>query len=704
MWECDREPMPQRLRSALLDSSVLKLSWNVPFERRGFARFCGIETSIDQWFDVKILALYFSLPGKLKAACKALHLPTHIAKMAEAGNKSIHLFSKPKKKRKSKATLFGEEPPTYVFNNRENKPEQWQVFCDYCKQDSRVESYIHSLLRPNFMLPRNELILWYMDQAINQRGMPVNRLLVKNGVALAKRSLENLRKMLVEKTGLENPNSDEQMLGWLKTQGYTATSMNKKVVEVQLREAKLTPLGREVILIRKEFKRSSWTKLEAILMRLSDDDRLRECFAFYGASRTGRWAGQDVQFQNLARPSKDIEKNLPRVLELIAACDFETLQSEFAPIVEVEGIKIKLPSVLSAVVSCLRSVFQAKSGHIFVVSDLSAIENRVLGWLAGCHAILDVFKRGLDPYLAFACHMYNIKYEQVTKDQRQIAKPATLGCGYGLGPGVVKNPDGTYSIIWKCSECEQKVKSGHRCYDENNNPVGDLMKTGLLGYAESMGITLTPEQAYESWLAFHKAYPEVPELWTALERAAIRTIQTGKKTIPSVKLEDGGYRLIPWVEYSRVKFGNQWVLRCKLPSGRYLHYINARVHEEEKYSERTGRFYIKKSIFYDGIGHGVGATTKGAVWGKVYTYGGKLTENIVQAISRDILAHGMMLAEEMGFTLVGHVHDELICEEKLEQFRLGLPELIRCMAQTPIWAPGLPLGADGYESGVYKKG
>lgn len=708
LWEPDLEPIPPRLLEILQDSTYLKIAWNVKMERSAVKRFLNLDIPIQQWFDVMVLARYLSLPGKLKEACSALNLPADVAKHAEAGDELIPVFCMPVRMG-GKVTLFGIEPT--FFNTRQNKPEEWKRFCEYCRQDTFVERYIYRGLY-RFMLPQEQIELWYLDQLINERGMPVNMTVVRNGLKMAQDSLEIVRKKLHELTGLENPNSDQQMLAWLKNQGYTATSMNKKVVKVALdNPGKLTPLGQEVLMIRKEFKRSSYTKLENILLRVNAEDRLPDCFAYMGASRTGRWAGQDVQFQNVARPDKKVEDNLIRVLELIEKLDMENAIKEFAPKYTIAGKEYILPSVLGMVVSCLRSVFQAKPGNILIVSDLSSIENRVLGWLAGCQSILDVFLKKdangkpLDGYKAFAVLMYRIAYEEITKEMRQVAKPAVLGCGYGLGPGVIYHEDtDTYEIIWQCDECLVRgVPLDHECKDDKGNRISDLMKTGLLGYAENMGVQLTPEQAYKAWKTFRDAYPEVPALWSAVERAAVEAIKTGKKSKPHIRQSNGEYREVSFIEFSRVKRKNgQFILRCLLPSGRYLHYMNARV-QESKEKSKTGRDYTKYSIYYDGIGHGVGATTHKVSWAPVYTYGGKLVENIVQAISRDVLTKGMLRAELYGMPIVGHVHDEIISEVKDEFERARLIDLKEAMSAPIDWAPGLPLGADGFEGTVYHK-
>lgn len=690
IWEPDIQVIPPLLHDSLLNPRVIKVAFNVAFERGIWKHKLGIDIPIEQWFDVKVLARYLSFPGPLKKVCQYMELPPEYQKMTEEGEKYIRMFSTPAREG-GRVTLWGIEEDFY--NSRENRPAEWDDFKKYCIQDTVTERYMFYSGIKTF-LNTHEIQAWHLDQTINECGLPVNTQFVKNALEMAKRSIEELRKMLIELTGLENPNSDSQMLGWLTERGYPFTSLGKYSVKFALdNPGNLTPLAQEVLLIRKEFKRTSYTKLETLLMRVNEDGRIRDCFAFMGGARTGRWSGQDVQFQNLAKPDKRVEENLERALKIIETKDFDAACKEFGVTIKWCGKERHIPSAIGMVISCIRSIFQAKPGHILVVCDLSAIENRVLGWLAGCEEILNVFRNKLDAYKAFATMMYMVEYDKVTKEMRTVAKPAVLGCGYGLGPGVRKNEDGTYTIQWMCSECKKKFwDKEHVCHDDKGNRKGDLNKAGLMGYAEKMGVLLTPEQAYKAWETFHK-YKEIPQLWNDLEKAAIKVIRKG------------GRVKVRFVEFSRMKRKNgQYVLRIQLPSGRFLHYINARVETTLETSKRTGRRYEKHKIVYDGIGHGVGATTKQVKWGPVYTYGGKLAENIVQAISRDILSIGMKRANAMGATIVGHVHDEILCEEKLGFTRFGIEDLQWCMSEPIDWAPDLPLGAEGYEAQIYRKG
>ena len=579
----------------------MKIAWNVKHELKSFEKFCGITIPLNQWFDVMILASYLSLPRKLDKCCKALDLPPNIAKMTEVGKESIQMFCAPARMGGA-MTLFGVEPTFY--NSRENKPREWELFKEYCAGDTEVERYIYHLFAKKFPLPEQEYAYWQLDHLINERGMPASLTYAQNALKMATDSTATLRARLIELTGLANPNSDQKMVKWLRKNGYPYTSAGKLMVAKALKNPTLTAEAQHVLRIRQEFKKISYHKLEALIQRVSADARLRDLFAFLGASRTGRWAGQDVQFQNLARPNKNIEKQAELAMNLIRTLQMTEAIDKFAPEYEVLGQKYKVPSAIDMVISCLRSAFQASPGKQFVVSDLSAIENRVLGWVAGCDNILKVFRDHLDPYVSFACHMYNLPYDVLIKDKekRQVAKPAVLGCGYGLGPGVMGlDKDGrecrdpklivSYRIIWQCDECIQKFTAeedgscGHVCEDEKGNQTGDLKLTGLLGYADNMGVTLTPEQAWTSHRAFQTAYPEVPKLWSNIENAVVRVLRTGK----SEKLH--------FVEFSRVSLRNgQYVLVCKLPSGRCLHYMNARVESEEKVS-KAGKPYTKYNIF-----------------------------------------------------------------------------------------------------------
>lgn len=665
----------ENFKHLLLNPDVTKLSWNVPFERAIFKFVLGIDIPLEQWCDPMIWARHLSLPGQLEAAGSALGLLPDQAK-AKDGKRLIQKFSIPYHKG-GEETLFGISEPQ--FHNWEDEPRDWALFGEYCKQDVIAEREIFKLVS-NIPLPESEQHAWILDQKINERGIPVNRKFVQNALALSLESKKHLTKKLKELTQLANPNSRDQFLGWAQKEAYPFQSLGKNFVKAALaHNSGITLKLRDALKLRQEASKTSYTKFEALLEMLSDDDRLRHAFSFMGASRTGRWSGKgghgkSVQVQNLSRPMKEVEKNYDRALEIIELGDYAAAEKEF-------------PSVIGMAISCVRSVFQAPPGKKFVVCDLSAIENRVLGWLAGCDAILKVFRDGRDAYLDFAARMYNVPYESLIKisdgvhkakdldaaAKRQVAKPAVLGCGYGLGPGVKKLPDGTYEIMYITDR------------------YGNQTMTGLMGYAANMGVKLTPEQAYLAWETFRKSYPEVVDLWKRYEKAAVKVLKTGVATRVGVVIFQ-----------RRARKNGTFILRLVLPSGRALHYINARVRTETAQRKSDGGDYERDKLYYDGIGHGVGQLHTG--WGEVYTYGGKLCENGDQGLSREFMLNGMILADAIGMSIILHSHDEIATEEDDDPFAPGLTDLKHCMEANPVWAPDILLGAEGYEGKVYKKG
>jgi DNA polymerase bacteriophage-type len=678
LWEPHREPMPKELLALIRDPQVKKCFWNAPFEVQHFQHVLKIEIPLEQVLDIMIWSRHLSLPGNLEGAGAALGLLPDQAK-AKDGKRLIQKFSMPYHKG-GVETLFGISEP--LFHNWEDEPRDWALFGEYCKQDVIAEREIFKLVS-NIPLPETEQRAWILDQKINERGIPVNRKFVQNALALSVESKKRLTVRLKELTGLANPNSRDQFLGWAQKEAYPYLSLGKNFVKAALApDSGITPKLRSALNLRQEASKTSYTKFESLLEMLSEDDRLRHQFAFMGASRTGRWSGKgghgkSVQVQNLSRPMKEVEKNYDRALEIIEKGDYAAAEKEFS-------------SVIGMCISCVRSVFQAPPGKKFVVCDLSAIENRVLGWLAGCDAILKVFRDGRNAYLDFAARMYNVPYESLIKivdgvhkakdldaaEKRQVAKPAVLGCGYGLGPGVKKVgiPDwsDTYEIIYVTDR------------------YGNKTMTGLMGYAANMGVKLTPEQAYLAWETFRKSYPEVMDLWKKYEKAAVKVLKTGQAVRVGVVLFQ-----------RRSRKNGQFILRMQFPSGRGIHYINARVETETKQRQSDGTDYERDVIMYDGIGHGVGQIQQG--WGPVKTYGGKEVENGDQGISREFLVHGMILADEIGMSIILHSHDEIACEEDDSPFAPGLNDLKHCMETNPYWASGIILAAEGYEGRVYKK-
>jgi DNA polymerase len=671
---CDltKNTLPEEVRAAYLDPTIVKCAWNASFERTGTEKKLGIFIPFEQWEDPSVGARYLSMPGKLDSVGSILDLPPHMRKLETLGAPLRHLFSEPRPMKKKKEatdenTLFAISPSadreiTYTFADSVSHPKEWAQFFEYCRQDVVAERAIGRIVGA-FPLTPTERRMYILDQKINHTGIMADKTFATNCFELAARNKKDYGDLLKKITGVENPNSNPQMMRWVQGRGYPFNSLRKEPVQAALTDPDIhmTSECRDVLSKLKYSKKTSYTKLEAITLALGPDMRLRDQFLFLGSTRAGRWAGRNVQLQNMARPIKAIkkEKDFLAAMDLVRHMDYEGLQARFP----------KDP-VIDVMTSLIRSAFIAPKGKKLVISDLSSIENRVLGWVADEQKILDVFRQGRDSYLAFATMMWNIPYltlkvaydkgDPDADEKRQIAKPAVLGAGYRLAGGD-----------WK------------------ENKYGDRVKGGLWGYAENMHVTMSKADAHKAVAVFREEYKKVVQLWYDCENAVARCLNTGKT-------QWMGPTHLVWCGRRKLKSG-KFMLVIHLPSGRCLHYLDAWLDEEVKTS-RAGKEYTKYTMHYSGINQ----ETK--MWGDIQTHGGKLVENIVQAISRDILVEAMLRADELGMTIVAHVHDEIICEENDSPDGFGCEDLKWCMEQTPEWAPGLNLGASALESQYYRKG
>lgn len=619
VWEARKGKFPEHVRELILRPEIRKVAWNAAFERIILEHSLGIVSPIEQWDDPSVMARYGGFPSHLAGASEFFKLGEHGKK--KEGMALIRRFSCPRPKKGG-------------FNEPADFPTEWASFVDYCRHDVIAEREIYHRLKKSFFLPPQERDLWHLDSEINARGIPVNLDFVDTAKKLVTEEQARLTKELVDLTGLENPGSNKQMLAWLKNEGYPYNSLLEKRVKKFLSDPPLTFEDQSALMncvpalkLRAQASKSSTAKLQALLDRTSPDGNLRQSFKYYGA-HTGRWSGSGVQLQNLPRVTvKDYNNAVVAV------------QSGDSSWVREHG------NILNVVSSTIRGAFQAPEGKVFLVADLSAIENRVLGWMAGCEPIMEVFRQGLDPYIAFATKLYRKPYATVTDHERQIAKPAVLGCGYAMGGGLHK--------------VDKK---------------GDEYKSGLWGYAESMGIEMSQEYAQNAVQIFRASYPEVQQLWYNLEDAAKRVVKNHTTEV------------VGPVTIGVVPDKVLWV---KLPSGRRLHYLMPRL-EKGKYS--------RPDLTYE-------TTTVGDHWGRKNLTGGLLTENLVQAIARDVLAIGMLRVKEAGLDLVAHIHDEIIVLGDLAGPvpRSDPKMLTECMERPIEWALDLPLKAKGYASQIYRK-
>lgn len=690
------EQMPSDLREGLRDPSVKKVAFNAAFERWIAQHVLGIKTEPKDWLCSMALAYMFSFMGGLDDVGAQMAL-TH--QKDPRGKALIRRFTMPQKPTKNQP---------HIWCDHTTHPQEWREFKGYNIRDVETETEeFHKLIK--FFIPDWQWDLYAIDQIINDRGLPINVKFVENAMAIANRRKKDLIAEQNRITGLHNSNSAAQLLPWLQDRGYHYRDLQKdsvakvlaqeeeqvsemisehgeymvavrpeweeidviekgkptkqrivaRNVDVFLDESpKVNPLGqvvgdamitqecRTVLRMRQASAKTSTTKYEAALRGLSKDGRLRQCFQFAGGSRTNRWAGRKIQPQNLPRTPKWLEP-------IDGVDDFDPLSlcNSLIENGDYEGLGLFAGEQMEAVAGCVRSAIQAPEGKKLVVCDLSSIESVVIGWLTDCQRLLDVFWSGKDAYKDFATEMYGIPYEQVTKLQRTNAKPATLGAGYRLSGGEMR----------------------------------DGKKTGLWGYAENMGINLTREESHRAVDIFRKTYSEIPSAWYSIEDMIERAMVASGRP----------------VKWGYLEFQIQKpFLRVMLPSGRPMWYYKLRVEKETAIS-RAGNEYLKTFISY------MGKDQVTQQWTRIESHGGKFIENFVQAIARDILALGMMECHADGFNLIGHVHDELIAEEDEDDTEKTWQRMSHLMTKAlqekHPWLVNMPLGAAGYEAKVYRK-
>lgn len=669
LWLPHLGPMPERLRKALEDPNQKLGAFNSSFERYVLKYKLGIDIPIWRFEDAQPSARYLSLPGDLDTVGEVLRLPDELKKDKE-GDRLIKKFCYPSKRKKKRG-----EPVEFYFKNWESDPEDWEKFCHYCRQDVRAEREVVSRLAviKAFPLPFTEREIWKFDQTVNERGIPVDLQFVVNALHLAEREKEESVQHINKLTGLENSNSPKQMLEWVKSQGYEPNSLKKEVVQSQLDfNTNLTPLCIEALELRKTASSTTYKKLATIIRQISPDGRLRNQFVYMGSSRCGRWSGNGFQFHNMARPDQQFEdlETVNWARSMIYALDYDAIKSWFG-------------SVLRTVKNCIRTIFVAGDNKRFNVCDLNAIETRVGAWVAGCDSLLQVFRDGKDPYIDFAVKLTGIPYETLMRDlkskdpalkaaakaHRQFAKPGVLGCVYRLGGGELIMVEGL--------------------------PV----KTGMWKYAEGYGIKMDREKAHEVVRIFREAYKEIPEMWYILEKAVADVLKEGTTR---VKREVGPGGCIK-IDKLTVKDRNA-ILRIQLPSGRYLHYMDARIEDslmpwkaKNEFGEEIPAY--KPTLVYAGINQ---KTHQWDTW--ITSHGGKIFENIVQGIARDILAYSLVRFEnDFELPICGHVHDEGISQTDNDGMTPGVARMELIMSQPIDWAPGLPLKADGFEATYYHK-
>ena len=608
------DTIPEEILAALSDENVIKWAFNASFERICLSNwlknnypehFTGYSIPEDpagkyldptSWKCTMIWSAYMGLPLSLEGVGAVLKLQDQ--KLKE-GKDLIRYFCTPCKPTKANGGRTRNLP--------EHDPEKWERFKFYNQRDVEVEMAIQKRLT-KYPVPEQIWDEYHLDQEINDRGIALDMKVVENAITFDERSREELTVAMQDITNLDNPNSVQQMKEWLSDNGIETESLDKKAVKELIKTTDEQTV-QDALILRQQLAKSSVKKYQAMQNAVCKDGRAHGMFQFYGANRSGRWAGRLIQLQNL--PQNHLP-DLEQARALVRSGDYEMMDLLYDSV----------PAVLSELI---RTAFVPRDGYKFVVSDYSAIEARVLAYLAGETWRSKVFAEGGDIYCASASQMFGVPVEKHGQNShlRQKGKIAELALGYG-------------------------------------GSVGALKSMGAL----EMGL---PEEDLQPLVdAWRSSNPMITRFWWDVDRAVKTTIKQ------RIQTEVRGIKF----------FYKSGMLFIQLPSGRRLSYVKPRIGENQ---------FGGESVTYEGVG----STKK---WERIESYGPKFVENIVQAISRDILCNAMKTLRHC--FIVGHVHDELIIECSPG---VDLKVICEQMGRSPKWLPDILLRADGYETMFYQK-
>lgn len=604
--------IPDEIAAALADESVIKHAYNAAFEWYCLNQ-AGYYTPITSWRCTMFHAMYLGFPAGLAATGAALGLDAESLK-DRTGKALIDYFCKPCKPTKSNGGRMRNKP--------HHAPEKWELFIEYNRQDVVAEVAIYMVLVV-FAVPHREQKLWEYDTLMNAHGVRVDQVLVDKVLAIDSYNREAMVTEARSLTGLANPNSTAQLVTWLGSQGISVDNLRKETV-TQLLASDVSENVRRVLEVRRELAKTSIKKYDAMAACACDDGRMRGLLQVYGANRTGRWAGRLVQVQNLPR-------NYINTLDLAR---------EWARKGNGKALALVYGNVSDTLAQLVRTAFIPSEGRKFVVADFSAIEARVIAWLAEEQWVMDVFATHGKIYEATASQMFDVPIERIKKGNpeyslRQKGKVATLALGYqGGAPALVA--------------------------------MGAL-KMGL------------PEEELPDIVRrWRNANPNIVAFWRRVEQAAIAAMTDGTT-------HDIG-RGVTISRQTNLRTGLDF-LTVGLPSGRNLYYVKP---------------FLKENQFGKQAIHCMDMNQESRKWAVNSTYGGKLTENIVQAIARDCLAETMLRLDQRYHLdpVVMHIHDEVVMDARPE---VTVEEICDLMAEPIDWAPGLVLKAAGFESNYYMK-
>lgn len=604
----------QPIMELLKNPEVVKHAYNAAFEWYCLSKWLNLSSQqrsawLKQWRCTMLHGLYCGYTAGLDATGRALGLPADKQKLA-TGRALIRYFCVPCAPTKTNGGR--------TRNLSYHDPGKWQLFKEYCQQDVVTEMEIESRLS-NFPVPDMVQQQWETDQIINARGVAIDVKLVEGALELGEISRRACMEEASRITGLENPNSVAQLTKWLEEEiDEEIADLRKDTVKDLLGRGVPSDAATRMLEIRQELGKTSTKKYNALETAVCKDGRVRGLLQFYGANRTGRWAGRIVQPQNLPRTYLE---PLELARDLVKGRSMDALRFVYGSV----------PDTLSQLI---RTAFVARPGCILIDADFSAIEARVIAWLAGEQWVLDVFRSHGKIYEATASQMFGVPIDRIKKGNpeyryRQRGKVATLALGYQGG-------------------------------------VNALIAMGAIRDG------LTEEELPDIRDRWRKANPRIVYLWYAVDGAAIQAVQTGQ----SISTRN--------LTFARECDRTQDFLTVRLPNGRKLYYAKPHM--------GVNRFGEPSLAYW-----GMDQQTKR--WGETETYGGKLVENCVQAIARDCLAEAIERLEAAGYPVVFHVHDEVV----IEADHGSLEEVVKIMSRPPVWAPDLPLNADGWTNPFFKK-
>ena len=581
------------------DSGCMKTAYNVGFERTIFRKYFE-NVPVASWEDTAVIAAYNGLPRKLADVCRILPLDEDLQKL-DTGNSLITFFCKPYKG---------------SFRDPKKYPDRWAEFIRYNRRDVVAEQAVSRWLSTS-PWPESERKLWWLDQKINDLGVRIDIKMVNQAIKMAETERETLTQEAKDITHLDNPNSVMQLKDWLELE--ESATLRKADVSAMLETVTDADKAR-VLAIRQELSRSSVKKYDAMLRAVCTDGRVHGALQFYGANRTGRWAGRIIQPQNYPQNHMS-DKDLDTARQLVKKGDMEALQLFYG-------------SINDTLSQLTRTALIPAEGKTFCVADFSAIEARVLAWVADEKWRMQAFADGKDIYCASASQMFGVPVEKhgINGELRQKGKIAELALGYG-------------------------------------GSVGAMVAMG----ADKMGLQESELQDIVSkWRA---SSPKIVQLWKDVGDTALYLIKGY-----------GRNDRVNGIMFSMTTVAGIRALVIRLPSGRRLTYLDPKI--------GTNRFG-GESITYMGYEEGR--------WSRIDTFGGKLVENIIQAIARDCLAVTMQRVDKAGMPIVFTVHDEMIVESLDENAEESLDKMLACMAKPIDWAYGLVLKGAGYVTPYYKK-